>query len=279
MFVILIQFIKVIVFLQVALSLIATCIVLKIYFKNPALSEMPVWLRHVVLGVFGKLFRIRANKRKPILADIDILNCHLDDSPFLKENSALNGHHETNRTAGVQLQTDFTGTPLETLRRATESLVLPYRANRGGTVRSVSFANLVNGDCYHAPPSGAVSNGSTSLLRAPEELTRSSSMISTPRERVQSDTSDVSSQERFVDKSKFSTQEKENEVYAKDILKQQAIAAQQLGRLLLVAQEQEKEKIRKDEWVLVASIIDYGFLIVFLIMLFFSTVILFTLSG
>ena len=45
-----------ILFSQVGIALIGTCVVLKYHFNNPAIHKMPDWLRFVVLRCLGKIF-------------------------------------------------------------------------------------------------------------------------------------------------------------------------------------------------------------------------------
>ena len=45
--------------LQVALSLVATCMVLKCYYDNPSVTEMPAWIRTIVLDWLAKIVRVK----------------------------------------------------------------------------------------------------------------------------------------------------------------------------------------------------------------------------
>ena len=45
--------------LQVALSLVATCMVLKCYYSNPSVTEMPTWIRLIVLNWLAKIVRVK----------------------------------------------------------------------------------------------------------------------------------------------------------------------------------------------------------------------------
>ena len=264
--------------LQVALALIATCIVLKIYFKNPALSEMPVWLRHVVLDMLGKLFHIRAHKRKPILANLQVLGFPHDDIEPSHEPPTANGLHETNIIASAKLPaTTRAGLKLDNISKEAESLALPHNKNRSKLVKSISQVNLMNGDYHYAPTVDAFCDKPGTLLRIPKRLGRTRSTVSLAHGYL-GEQKNLGSRETFLDKSNAALNEDECELKVQEILKCQDRLTQQVSLLLLVAQEQEKEKIKKDEWVLVASIFDYGFMVVFLIMLLLSTFIIFMQS-
>jgi len=49
---------------QVGVALVATCIVLKFYFHNPAVSEMPAWVRIIVLTWLAKLLKYDVKSKR-----------------------------------------------------------------------------------------------------------------------------------------------------------------------------------------------------------------------
>ena len=55
-------------FSQVAMALVATCLVLRCYFNNPSHTPVPNWVRHVVLGWMARLTKVPVKK---ILHGID----------------------------------------------------------------------------------------------------------------------------------------------------------------------------------------------------------------
>ena len=60
--------------------MVATCLVLKCYYNNPSVSEIPVWVRTIVLNWLAKLVRIKVS---PGL--LKVINKHFKEKAEARE--------------------------------------------------------------------------------------------------------------------------------------------------------------------------------------------------
>ena len=223
---------------QVALSLVATCLVLKCYYNNPSVTEMPTWIRTIVLDWLAKIVRVKVPSGL-----INVMEKHTKEQEEVREeieyerrNSILPqpiGRRERCHTSIGDFQSRLrTTSVLSTGRNRSRTLSSERESGFDGLPKIFNAFNrsLQSIDeeepKMHAPPSPPI---------VPPSL----------------------------------------EVTMKEMLLKQDSLLRNVRRLVHVTREQEKNDIKREEWKIVASIIDACFFWVFMAALIISTVVIF----
>lgn len=236
--------------LQVALSLVATCMVLKCYYSNPSVKEMPTWIRVIVLDWLAKIVRVKV---PPGL--INVMTKHVKEEEkvqgeieYVRRNSMLPptlvGRNEGRDTFVGDLQS----------RLRSSSLTSPGR-NRCRTFSSERD--------YAFEGDGLSTIGLPKLFH-----TFARSLQSINEEHAQ----EVKTNEPQPTSGSVPVI---LEATMKEMLLKQDSLLNNVRRLVQVTREQEKNDIKKEEWKIVASIIDACFFWVFMAALIISSVVIF----
>ena len=225
---------------QVALSLVATCMVLKCYYNNPSVSEMPTWVRIIVLNWLAKLVRVKV---PPGL--INVIEKHVQEQEEVLEEI----EHEGQKSI-IQ--------PITRPERCLNSVGDFHSKSRGsplsaGRNRCRTLSSEKDSSLY-----GEAS--STVGLPRLYNLQYASSLRSINEAHPPSGSNNV--------QSSFEATMKEMLLKLDNVLRN-------VRRLVHVVRENEKNDIRKEEWKLVASVIDACFFWVFMVALFVSSLVIF----
>lgn len=230
--------------LQVALSLVATCIVLRCYYSNPSVREMPTWIRVVVLTWLARIVRIKVPTEL-----VNVMEKHVKEEEafhqevvFERRNSILPSHFE--RRERSCSSADFYS------RFRTSSLSHSGR----GRCRTMSYEREHSWD--------ADGLSSIGLPRLFEAFGRSLQSINEEKE---------SRPELPVQGNVPSCFEDA----LKEMLLKQDSLLNNVRRLVQVTRQQEQNDIKREEWKIVASIIDACFFWVFMAVLVISSVVIF----
>ncbi|XP_020610882.1 neuronal acetylcholine receptor subunit alpha-3-like [Orbicella faveolata] len=227
--------------IEVGLSLIATVVVLKCYFTNPAFSEVPFWIRCVVIQGLGKLLKIEVKRKQ--------------HQTRKKENSA----DEQKKKARPRSMTDSLDPKFNF-----------YHENFSS--RRNTEANINLAESSNIPKCGACHDLTVDMLHLGHGLN------SRNLSRVPSRTS--LRRESWC----------ENPIYEKDLnvnaqsqnslisalLHQQEHLVSYVRKLVRAVEEQDEHDAKREEWVLVAEILDNFFLYLFVIVMIGSTVMIFS---
>ncbi|KAL9968564.1 hypothetical protein ACROYT_G020672 [Oculina patagonica] len=198
---------------EVALALVATCLVLRCYFNNPSHTPVPNWVRHIVLGWMARLTKMSSSQQ-----------LHLK-------------HTSPNLPGDIQPRLNLLPA-IQRVRNTTHRLSMPPVYDNiqiGGamndliTSRAASRINLAEHD------SQPVLNN-----------VRSSDDVTTGTDHV-----------------------------TRTLLESQAALSKDVAEMVRYIQDQEMGDLMKEEWQLIAAIIDKFFLWMFLIILCVSTVVIF----
>ena len=218
--------------LQVALSLVATCMVLKCYYNNPSVTEMPAWIKTIVLDWLAKIVQVKV---PPGL--IHVMEKHVKEQEevrkeieYERRNSVLSqsmGHRDDRRfsSSGRNSYTAFPGTErrCSVESRVASTLGLPQLFGSLGSMRRKRSINEGQPITHmHS------SNFPTSLEGSMKEM----------------------------------------------LLKQDSLL-KNVRRLVHVIRETEENDIKKEEWKIVASIIDACFFWLFMAALIISSLVIF----
>ena len=125
-----------ILYFQVSLALLGTCFILKCHFHDPATSDLPLWVRHVVFNWMAKILRFTIpTKRRP-----SVLNL-------------------TNRETVTSLGNEATEVILNNKpkvkdpqrQRTVDGSFRPSNGINQSLVKQLSYSNLVNGNYKSGP--------------------------------------------------------------------------------------------------------------------------------
>lgn len=244
-------------FSQVALALVATCLVLRCYFNNPSHTPVPNWVRHVVLGWMARLTKVPVKK---ILHGIDP-----------KESSKKTPSTEENETSdpGPAIHKKIPNTSQNHLSSSQQLHVKTTSVNVPGDIQP--RLNLLPAiqrirNTHHRlsmPPvydnihiGGAMNDLISSRTASRINLAESPSQHVIPN--VKS-TDDVTGADHVT----------------KTLLETQTAMSKDVREVVRYIQDQEMGDLMKEEWQLIAVIIDKFFLWMFLIILCVSTVVIF----
>ena len=241
-----------------SLALLATCFILKCHFHDPATSDMPFWIRIVVLKWMAQVLRFEIpNKRKRITVD------------------QQEQDHAANLLRKETTKENLDNKPNVTRQTSSLDALLSFVPRRGvhSLVKKLSSSNLVNGN-YNSGPKFPHHEDMGSLPRLTvsqvEDWHIASSHVS-----LSSNEDDDNSEAGAGDE--VSGQAFDQRCMA-ELLKTQEKILEHVQMLCNVVTENEQLQERKDEWNLVAAIFDRAFRIGFLIMFFLLSLTVFYFS-
>ena len=314
--------------MQVGLSLIATCIVLKCYFSNPTFSEVPMWIRVLVIQGIGQLLKIeikrerrkaikkqeeKKSKRRKSMADALDPNINLYlQSHSSRRNSEANAKTKRpvsmaepldpnfnlhNQNLSFGRNSELNGKPKRPVSVADplDPNVLSSRRNTEKTTKSkrpVSIAESVdpNFNLYHqnyssrrnteaninlleVPACGACHQLTVDMLHLgpglnSKNLYRSSSRRSLRRESW--------CENPLEEKAELNTNVQSQSSLLSALLHRQEHLVNYVKELVQAVDEQEEHDSKREEWILVAEILDTFFLYAFVVVMIGSTLLIFT---
>lgn len=218
---------------EVGLALVATCLVLKCYYNNPSVSEIPVWVRTIVLNWLAKLVRIKVS---PGL--LKVINKHV------KEKAEAREEIEYERRNSVPTQS-----------------ILNVNQDRS---KKHSITSIVRNRAMNSIPHRRSSFGSENMstFGLPNLFTRPNSLNSINEEQPIREAPPPSVSLSF-------------EASMKQMLLKQDNLLRNVRRLVHVARENEENEIKREEWKMVASVIDACFFWLFMVTLVISSLVIF----
>ena len=227
--------------LQVALSLVATCMVLKCYYNNPSVSEMPTWVRTIVLNWLAKIVRVNV---PPGL--INVIEKHVQE----EQEEVLEEIQHEGENCTLQ--------PIPHREKCFTSMGDFYSKSRG----SLFSAGRSRCRTLSSERDSSVYGETSSTLGLPRlyNLQYASSLRSINEAHAMTSSNNV--------QSSFEATMKEMLLKLDNLLKN-------VRRLVHVVRQNEKNDIRKEEWKIVASVIDACFFWVFMVTLFVSSLVIF----
>lgn len=245
--------------LEVALALVATCLVLRCYFNNPSHTPVPNWVRHVVLVWMARLTRVPVKK---ILHGVDP-----KDSSQSKRATNANENLETQMKIPNIAPVQLASTQHLHLKNSEATLHGELNPHL-----NLLRAKQIQNNRHSMPPvydnlGGAVSDGM--LLHATCRLSHSPSHAHSRVNLLEPDSKPVLTKKTSAD------EEVESEQVTRSMLETQGQIAKDIAQMLRYIQEQENGELLKEEWQLIAAIIDKFFLWLFLVIVAFSTVVIF----
>lgn len=239
---------------EVAMALVATCVVLKCYFNNPSHTPVPNWVRHVVLVWMARLTRVPV---KRILHGVDPKDSS-HSTPTTDENGNLETEAILPRKIPNIAPAQMPSTQHLHLRNSEQNLhgELHHHLN-------LSRAKQIQENRYSMPPIF-------------DNLTFKDGLFVHAPSRGQSriNIMNADSQPNF-NKTKPEGKDKETDQVSRNMLETQEQIAKDVAEMVRYIQEQEKGELLKEEWQLIAAIIDKFFLWFFLFVSAFSTVVIF----
>lgn len=244
-------------FSQVALALVATCLVLRCYFNNPSHTPVPNWVRHVVLGWMARLTKVPVKK---ILHGIDPKesskktpsteeNETSDPEPAIHKKIPNTSQNHLSSSQQFHVKTTSVNVPGDIQPRLN---LLPAIQRIRNTHHRLSMPPVY--DNIHI--GGAMNDLISSRTASRINLAESPSQHVIPN--VKS-TDDVTGADHVT----------------KTLLETQTAMSKDVSEVVRYIQDQEMGDLMKEEWQLIAVIIDKFFLWMFLIILCVSTVVIF----
>lgn len=233
---------------EVGLSLIATVLVLKCYFTNPSFSEVPFWIRLVIIQWLGKLLKIEVKRKRRQMRK--------------KEEKAADEDKKSNRPLSIAESLDPNFNLIHqrfASRRNTEAninLLEHHNAHKCGTCHEMTVDVLHLGHGVHSR------NISTYPSRA--SVRRESLYDNAPM-----NDNDL--------KANASANSNPNPLISA-MLHQQEHLVHYVKKLVRAVEEQDEYDSKKEEWILVAEILDSFFLYLFVIIMIGSTVMIFSVG-
>lgn len=250
---------------QVSLALLATCFILRCHFHDPATSDMPIWVRHVVFRWMAQILRFKIpNKRKPSVLSI------ADRDAVISQKNTATEFVPNNKSKVDNIP-----------RKRASSLDLAFPPPNGinhSFVKQLSYSNLLNGNYKSGPAAPHVHQGD---LRSIPRLTVTQAEDWCIASSVASlcsneDIDQRQNSETCADGECRSPSHEDNRV--EELVKMQQKLLEHVQILAHVVAENEQLRAKKYEWSLVASIFDQAFRIAFLLMFFLSTLTIFYFS-
>lgn len=214
---------------EVALSLVATCLVLKCYYNNPSVSEVPNWIRIVVMTWLAKIVRVKvpvgliSAMEKHVKEEKDVRQ----EIDFVRRNSILSSHFEHHE--GSFSTADF--------HSGVRASSLPHRCEADG-LSSIGPPRLF--DTFEKSLQSINEDQSTGY-KLPVQANVPSSLEDTLKEML---------------------------------LKQNSLL-NNVRRLIQVTRQQQQNDVKREEWKIVAYIIDACFFWLFMAVLVISSVVIF----
>ena len=215
------------------LALVATCMVLKCHYNNPSVSEIPVWVRTIVLNWLAKLVRVKVS---PGL--VKVINKHF------REKAEARKEIEHERRNSILPQS-----------------MLSVNQDKSRSGFSSNGRNRAM-NCMSERRSSCVSEDMSTLGLPQLFNTRPSSLNSINEEQLIREAPPPSVPLSF-------------EVSMKEMLLKQDNLLRNVRRLVHVARENEENEIKREEWKMVASVIDACFFWFFMVILIVSSLVIF----
>ena len=246
---------------QVSLALLATCFILRCHFHDPATSEMPVWVRHVVFKWMAQILRFKIpKKRKP-----SVLNIIESETVSTQQNGATECI-PNNRTMVDKVPRQRTSPPL------LDKVFPSCNGINQPLVKQLSYSNLVNGN-YKSGPTVPHQENRTFIPRLTVNQSEDWCIASS----VASLSSNEGDQRHNCDS--CADDELRASSYecrrVEELVKMQETLLAHVKILTNVVAENEQLQAKKDDWNTVASIFDQAFRITFLLIFFLSTLTIF----
>ena len=227
--------------------MIATCMVLKCYYNNPAVTEMPRWIRVIVLNWLAKIVRVKVPAGL-----INAMEKHVQEQEEVREEIEFERRNSIisqpiTRQRCFSSPGDFQSKPCTTSSpycvRSRSRTVSSEPRESGFEREALSTTGLPK--LFHKFES--------SLQSIDEEETNSwAPALSAPSNAAHS-----------------------MEVITKEALLKQDILLNNVRRLVNVTRKKEKNDIKREEWKIVASIVDACFFWLFMGALLISTLVIF----
>ncbi|KAJ7363585.1 hypothetical protein OS493_009745 [Desmophyllum pertusum] len=240
---------------QVALALVATCLVLRCYFNNPTHTPVPNWVRHIVLGWMARLCKVPVKKILHGIDPTDSSKKEPDENENLEPESVV--HKKIPNTS----RNHISSSQQLHIKHLTPNLPgdIQPRINLLPSIQRRSMHRLSMPPIYDNIQVGGAMNDLISS-RAPSRIN-----LAEPA---------TSSQPIFMNvKSTDDVTGTDNVTRA--LLETQTALAKDVNEMVRYIQDQEMGDLMKEEWQLIAAIIDKFFLWMFLLILCFSTVAIF----
>lgn len=234
--------------IEVGLSLIATVLVLKCYFTNPSFSEVPFWIRLVIIQWLGKLLKIEVKRKRRQMRK--------------KEEKAAEEEKKSNRPLSVAESLDPNFNLFHqrfASRRNTEAninLLEHHNVHKCGTCHEMTVDMLHLGHGLHS-----------------RNISRYPSRASVRRESVY-DNAPINNDDL---KANTSAHSNSNSLITA-MLHQQEHLVHYVKKLVRAVEEQDEYDSKKEEWILVAEILDSFFLYLFVIIMIGSTIMIFSVG-
>ncbi|XP_029187146.2 neuronal acetylcholine receptor subunit alpha-7-like [Acropora millepora] len=230
---------------EVALSLVATCIVLRCYYSNPSVCEIPTWVRVVVLTWLAGLVRIKVPTGL-----VNVMEKHVKEEEAFRQEVALERRHSI-------LPSHF-----EHRERSCSSVDFHSRFRTSSLLHSGrGRCRTMSSEREHSCDADGLS--SVGLPRLFEAFGRSLQSINEEKESKPELPDQANVPSCFEDAS------------VKEMLLKLDSLLNNVRRLVQVTRQQEENDIKREEWKLVASIIDACFFWVFMAVLVISSVVIF----
>jgi len=248
---------------EVALALVATCLVLRCYFNNPSHTPVPNWVRHIVLGWMARLTKVPVKK---ILHGIDP-----KESSKKTPTTSTSTSTEENETPDPEpvVHKKIPNSSQNHLSSSQQLHVKPASLNVPGDIQP--RLNLL-------PAIQRIRNSSHRLSMPPiyDNIHIGGAMndLISGRTASRLNLSESASQ-HVIPNVKSTDDVTGTDHVTRTLLETQTALSKDVSEVVRYIQDQEMGDLMKEEWQLIAVIIDKFFLWMFLIILCVSTVVIF----
>ena len=233
---------------QVGLSLIATVLVLKCYFTNPSFSEVPFWIRLVIIRGLGKLLKIEVKRKRKQMRK--------------KEEKAADEDRKTNRPLSIAESVD-----------PNFNLFHQRYSSRRNTEANINLLEPNN-----APKCGACHQLTVDMLHLGQGLNSRNISRYPSRSSLRRESWYDNAPIHEKDLKDNAPANLDSNPLISAMLHQQEHLVHYVKKLVRAVEEQDEYDSKKEEWVLVAEILDTFFLYLFVIVMIGSTVMIFTVG-
>ena len=225
--------------------MVATCIVLRCYYSNPSVCEIPTWVRVVVLTWLAGLVRIKVPTGL-----VNVMEKHVKEEEAFRQEVAFERRHS------------ILPSHLEPRERSCSSVDFHSRFRTSSLLHSGrGRCRTMSSEREHSWDADGLS--SVGLPRLFEAFGRSLQSINEEKESKPELPDQANVPSCFEDAS------------VKEMLLKLDSLLNNVRRLVQVTRQQEENDIKREEWKLVASIIDACFFWVFMAVLVISSVVIF----
>lgn len=241
------------------MALVATCLVLRCYFNNPSHTPVPNWVRHIVLGWMARLTKVpvkkilhgidpkESSKKAPSTSTDE--NENTDPEPAVPKKIPNTSQNHLSSSQQLHLKPTSLNVPGDIQPRLN---LLPAIQRLRNTHNRLSMPPIY--DNIHI--GGAMNDLISSQTASRINLTEATSQQVFTNAKS---TDDVTSTDHVT----------------RTLLETQTAMSKDVSEVVRYIQDQEMGDLMKEEWQLIAAIIDKFFLWVFLIILCVSTVVIF----